>query len=101
MSALGRVEVCWAAVQPFTAPVIWESDRFSNESVAVSSFQTRNTYIRHSGRVSLHEIYSSLSEAFHKAHADEIEVPGIKTVSALGEVHQENRNFAFSVFQAE
>ena len=30
------------------------------------------------------EIYSSLSEAFYKACADETEVPGIEAVSALG-----------------
>ena len=42
-------------------------------------------YIRHS-RVPLPEIYSSLSEAFHKAYADENEVPGVEAVSALGRV---------------
>ena len=44
--------------------------------------KTREIYIRHS-RVPLPEVYSSLSEAFHKAYADETEVPGVEAVSAL------------------
>ena len=50
----------------------------------VTVHKTRYMYIRHS-RVPLHEIYSS-SGAFHKAYADETEVPGIEAVSALGGV---------------
>ena len=46
---------------------------------------TGDIYIRHS-RVPLPEIYSSLSEVFHKAYADETEVPGVEAVSALGGV---------------
>jgi len=48
----------------------------------VTIHKTRDIYIRHS-RVPLPEIYSSLSEAFHKAYADETEVPGVEAVSAL------------------
>ena len=44
--------------------------------------KTRDIYIRHS-RVPLPGIYSSLSEAFHKVHTDEIEVPGVEAVSTL------------------
>ena len=46
----------------------------------VTVHKTREIYIRHS-RVPLPpEIYSSLSEAFHKAYADETEVPGVEAV---------------------
>ena len=47
--------------------------------------KTREIYIRHS-RVPLPEVYSSLSEAFHKAYADETEIPGVEAVSGLGGV---------------
>ena len=51
----------------------------------VTVHKTRDIYIRHS-RVPLPEIYSSLSEVFHKAYADETEVPGVEAVAALGGV---------------
>jgi len=51
----------------------------------VTVHKTREIYIRHS-RVPLPETYSSLSEAFHNAYADETEAPGVEAVSALGGV---------------
>ena len=48
----------------------------------VTIHKTRDIYIRHS-RVPLPEIYSPLSEVFHKAYADETEVLGVEAVSAL------------------
>ena len=47
--------------------------------------KTWDIYIRLS-RVPLPGIYSSLSEAFYKAYADETGVPGVEAVSALGGV---------------
>ena len=47
--------------------------------------KTWDIYIRH-GRVPLPEIYSSLSEVFYKAYADETKVPGVEAVSVLGGV---------------
>ena len=48
----------------------------------VTVHKNRYIYIRHS-RFPLPEIYSSLSEAFHKAYANETEVPGVEAVSHL------------------
>jgi len=50
----------------------------------VTVHKTRDIYIRHS-RATLPKICSSasLSEAFHKAYADETGVPGVEAVSAL------------------
>ena len=45
--------------------------------------KTRNTHIRHS-RVPLPEIYSSISEAFRPAYADETETPDVEAVPGLG-----------------
>ena len=47
--------------------------------------KTKNKHIRRS-RVPSPEIYSSISEAFCIAYADETEVPGVEVVSALGGV---------------
>ena len=52
----------------------------------VTVHKTRDIYIRHS-RVPLPEIYSSLSEAFHKAYTNETaEAPGVEAVPAPGGV---------------
>ena len=47
--------------------------------------KTRNIYARHSG-VSLLEIYSSISEAFHSAYAGKTETPDVEVGPALGRV---------------
>ena len=47
--------------------------------------KTRSEYIRRS-KVPFPGVYSSISEAFRIAYADETKVPGVDVVSALGGV---------------